>query len=114
VPDYTTLADFYHVNPAAVWYVAATHNSNPYYILVAWDQYQAVYQTCLARGFWLLGHSSFDKEDSNGSSPMREEAITFAKTLGADLVIYTQAPTQHMDSYGRPWITHDIAFLAKK
>src|SRR6266436_2150583 len=56
------------------------------YILVGWSEYIDVQQRYLDGGYIKLGESDWEE---TGGIPYRDEAISYARFIGADAVVYT-------------------------
>jgi hypothetical protein len=97
------LPSFYKINQAALNYAATYKTADPLYLLVDWNDISSTQSTYIAKGYFLLGTCGF----SDGGIPLRDDAIQYAKQLGADLVIYAAQPTSQERA------DHYIGFFVK-
>jgi hypothetical protein len=79
------------------------------YVLVASNEFVNVQQRYLDGGYVKLGESDWE---GHAGVPAREEAIAYARFIGADAVVYTSFSTGKFDSYGWEWIDHTVGFYA--
>jgi hypothetical protein len=97
------LSKFYRANPAAHGYSRRNKVTHPLYVSVLWKDAESTKASYLAKGYLFLGRCDF----SDGSIPLRKNAVEYARQLGADVVIYATQPSASGQT------DHYIAFLAQ-
>ena len=80
------------------------------YILVSWNEYNDVQQRYLDGGYVKLGESDWEE---TGGIPYKDPAISYARFIGADAVVYTSGWAGKFDGYGRERSDHRIGFYAR-
>jgi hypothetical protein len=80
------------------------------YLLVSWSEYNDVQQRYLDGGYVKLGESYYA---STGGIPENDAAIRYARSIGAEAVVYTSGWAGKFDSYGRERSDHRIGFYAR-
>ena len=82
------------------------------YLLVSWSEYNDVQQRYLDGGYVKLGESYYA---STGGIPENDAAIRYARSIGADAVVYTLALVngKFEPSTGRQRFDHRIGFFAR-
>jgi hypothetical protein len=81
------------------------------YVLVGWSQYEDIEKSYLDGGCLKLGESWWWQID--GGSPYKENAIAYARQIGADAVVY--ASTNEFDhDYRAQRTDHRIGFTRRQ
>jgi hypothetical protein len=82
------------------------------YVLVGWNEYSNVQQRYLDGGYVKLGESHWSE---TGGVPYRDQAISYARFIGADAVVYTAATNGKYDAFnGIERSDHRVGFYAKQ
>src|ERR1700751_1013604 len=113
--DYGAVDNFFMANPDLPdLSLYAGRFVNPHYILVAWDEQQAMDTRMTSNGFVRLGISSWANHNpyGGGGIPERDLAIAYARFLGADILVYAST-SAYDQAYGGPKIEHEVWFYAK-
>jgi hypothetical protein len=109
--QYGGVEDFYHANIEVDNAQYASRTVNPGYWLIDSNQWADVDSRWTGGGYVRLGISVWQNQIINGGGiPQKELAITYARQIGADVVIYTIIDA----SNGYGWTGHQVTFYAKQ
>jgi hypothetical protein len=111
--QYDAVDNFFMANPdLANRTQYAGHLVNPNYILISWNQQDEIDQRMISNGFVRLGVSSWEYSHptpyEGAGVPQRDLAISYARAIGADVVIYA-TKVQDDDK-----VDHNVWFYAKQ
>src|SRR5258707_14575339 len=82
------------------------------FVLVNWSEYNDVQQRYLDGRYVKLGESHWSE---TGGVPYRDQAISYARFIGADAVVYTAATNGKYDGFnGIERSDHRVGFYAKQ
>ena len=103
-PTLNTLPQFYRANPAVPEQPTVYGTADVSYRLVNWKDIVSVQNGYSQKGYVLVGQCDFAEQTG---VPLQENAVDYARYLGADLVVYSvqQTPDGKTEHY--------IDFLAK-
>ncbi len=104
-PTVNTLPRYYRRNPEAPEQPKVYGTADVSYHLVQWNDLIPVQTEYLQKGYILLGQCDFAKQTA---VPLQQNAIDYARYLGADLVVYSVQQTAEGES------EHYINFLARR
>jgi hypothetical protein len=76
------------------------------YYLASWSEHDAV------KGYAYLGYSSWEEYGPYAGIPDKAGALAYARSIGANLVVYSTMDTIRRDDYGWLRISHWITFYA--
>ena len=103
-PTVNTLPKYYRANPAMPEQPKVYGVVDVSYRLVDWNDLASVQNIYSRKGYVPLGQCDFAAQTG---VPLQQNAVDFARYLGADLVIYAIQKSAHGDT------RHYIDFLAK-
>jgi hypothetical protein len=104
-PTVNTLPKYYRANPTMSEQPKVYGMVDVSYRLVEWNDFALVQDEYSRKGYAPLGQCDFAAQTG---VPLQQDAIDFARYLGADLVVYATQKTADGDT------RHRIGFLAKK
>jgi hypothetical protein len=110
--DYGGVDDFFYRNPDVVDHGPNHRLSEPTYLLIYPQDFNDLDQRYKAEGYVRIGWSSW----INGQGrPEREQALNFARKIGADRVLYylSDSPPKWIDGVSIERTGHSVAFYAK-
>jgi hypothetical protein len=99
--------DFFKANPDVVDYGPNHRLTEPTYLLVSLEDYNNLDQRYKAQGYVRIGVSEWT---SGFGTPEREDALNFARKIGADRVLYSCLSGLPPDGVRTG---HEVAFYAK-
>jgi hypothetical protein len=107
--NYGTVENFYRANIDVDNSQYAGRAVNPGYWLVSQAQWADVDSRWTGGDYVRLGISSWESDNTQGGGiPLKDWALAYAKTVGADVVIYSIHTGDKYD-----WTQHDVAFYAR-
>jgi hypothetical protein len=107
---YGSVENFYEADPDIDISQYAGREVNPGYWLVDWSRWADIDSRWTNGGYVRLGISAWESDNARGGgAPTKEWALAYARTIGADVVIY--ALKTATDKYD--WTEHHVAFYAR-
>ena len=97
-PTLNTLPKFYRANPAVPEQPTVYGTADVSYRLVNWRDIVSVQNGYSQKGYVLVGQCDFAEQTG---VPLQENAVDYARYLGADLVVYSvqQTPDGQTEHY---------------
>jgi hypothetical protein len=109
--QYNNVVDFYQANPDMNTSQYAGRSVNPAYWLVDWNRFSEMDSRLTSNGYVRLGQSSWEVDNTYGGGvPQRELALSYARVIGASVVIYSTCPVT--DRYNGS--AHCVAFYTQE
>ncbi|MBV9274267.1 MAG: hypothetical protein JO333_10265 [Verrucomicrobia bacterium] len=111
--SYGEIESFYEANPELIGGANyAGRSVNPSYLLVDWNRRDELDQRMISNGFVRLGVSHWTAANwEYGGIPQKDLAIAYARTIGADVVIYS---IQWSGGTDPNHTDHTVSFYAKQ